>query len=350
MVFVGGRPHETMSKHNTHSAISTDVADALAATPRITHVRDVRTDSHSAVQFHCYLDDEPADVTVINAGNKPEPAIQAAYNATRRDRAHIIVTPDEVTGTCIYQWLQAPVMKWTGDGIRFYNRTQVLKHDGAVVVTAADTTAPAWWVRGTGADTDRARVCELRHEDRILATYDLEEDTVTLEDGVWTHIQRQAGEQAYPAITPLKDHQTTPRPTTWHPVGLPLTVPSTAPLTQSTVYALPDVSGDGVTPVKELSQEDARDDRARFQQVTATVSRMLAQRTVESPTATIGYDEFTAVCTHQLQAESGFKPYKTALNKALTAEDSVTIQRTAVDGQRELRGRAWAVPPSPPGD
>ncbi len=54
--------------------------------------------------------------------------------------------------------------------------------------------------------------------------------------------------------------------------------------------------------------------------------------------------------THQLQAESGFKPYKTALNKALTAEDSVTIQRTAVDGQRELRGRAWAVPPSPPGD
>ncbi|PYZ02881.1 hypothetical protein C8039_08300 [Halogeometricum sp. wsp3] len=125
-----------MSKHNTHSAISTDVADALAATPRLL-TYGMCVELPLAVQFHCYLDDEPADVTVINAGNKPEPAIHGV-NATRRDRDHIVVTPDGDRDLHLPR-PQAPGMRGLG-GIRFMT-DEVLNHDGAVVVTGADTSA-----------------------------------------------------------------------------------------------------------------------------------------------------------------------------------------------------------------
>ncbi|TQR22245.1 hypothetical protein C9J85_08000 [Haloferax sp. wsp5] len=126
-----------------------------------------------------------------------------------------------------------------------------------------------------GADTSCSRL-RVTTRSRILATYDLEEDTVTLEDGVWTHIQRDAGSWHIQRF-PLK---TTRRPR-GRPPGNRRTPPhrpvDSATHTEYCVRAPGRVrrwsnAGEG------LSQEDARDDRARSAGH-ATVSRMLAQRT-----------------------------------------------------------------------
>ena len=289
-----------MSKHQTHSTKSTIVAGALAATPNVTHVRDARPDGHPDVQFHCYLDDEPADVTVIETGQNPEPAVQATYNATERDVAHLIVARDEVTATRINHWLRAPVANVTGDGVQFYMDTEVVERDDVVAVTAAETTAPAWEVRGTDADADHARVCELRYDNQVLATYDLERETITFEDGRWTEIDRQSGDGVRPAIAPTTDHQTVPRPATWYPIARPLAVPSTASLTDSAVYALPEVSRNGLTRIDTVPEQPKLTKGSDYERTATVVDELLAQRTVESPSAAIGYEAFTALVTSRL--------------------------------------------------
>ena len=336
-----------MSKHLTRSTKSTIVADALAATANVTHVRDARPDGHPDVQFYCYLDDEPADVSVIETGQNPEPAIQAAYNVTERDAAHLIVAHDEATATRINHWLRDPVANVTGDGVQFYMDTEVVERDGVVAVTAAETTAPAWQVRGTDAGADRARVCELQYDDQVLATYDLERETITFKDDRWTEIDRQAGDGPRPAIAPTADHQTVPRPTTWHPIGRPLTVPSTASLTDSVVYALPETSGDGLARIETAPAQPKLTDGSDYERTATVVDELLAQRTVESPSAAIGYEAFAALVISRLQAE-GCNPLKPLLHEVLTHADGVRIQKVPVDGQiqRHLCGRAWAVPPT----
>jgi hypothetical protein len=336
-----------MSKHQTNSTKSTIVADALAATPNVTHVRDARPDGHPDVQFHCYLDDEPADVSVIETGKRPKTPIQAAYNATEHDVAHLIVAPDEVTGTRINHWLRAPVANVTGDGVQFYMDTEVVERDDVVAVTAAETTAPAWEVRGTDADADRARVCELQYGDQVLATYNLERETITFKDDRWTEIDRQVDDGARPAIAPTADRLTVPGPATWHPIGRPLTVPSTVSLLDSAVYALPEASGDGLTRIDAESERTESAEDSDYERTAAVVNELLAQRTVASPNASIGYEAFAALAVSRLQAE-GHNPSKPVVNQVLTHTDGVTIQRVLVDGQmqQQLCGRAWAVPPA----
>ena len=336
-----------MSEHQTQLMMSTVVADALAATPDITHVRDARPDGHPGVQFYCHFDGEPADVTVIETGKNPEPAIQAAYDATELDAAHLIVAPDTETGNRINHWLRDPVANVTGDGVQFYMDTEVVKRDGVVAVTAAETTAPAWQVRGTDADADHARVCELRSDDQVLATYDFKREAITFTKGVWTEIDGQEHDQARPAIAPTTDHQTVPRPATWYPIGRPLAVPSTASLTDSVVYALPEASGDGLMRINKHSERTEAVEGSDYERTAAVVDELLAQRTVESPSAAIGYEAFAALVISRLQAE-GCNPLKPLLHEVLTHADGVRIQKVPVDGQiqRHLCGRAWAVPPA----
>lgn len=336
-----------MSKHQTHLPMSTVVANELPATSNVTHVRAVRPDSHSTVQFYCYLDGEPAEVTVIGTRRKARTAVQAAYDATEHDAAHLIIAPDEATGTYINHCLQAPVANVIGDDVQFYTQVKDVERDDAVAVTAAEPTAPAWQVRGTDADADRTRICELRYDDQVLATYDLERETITFEDDRWIEIDRKAGDGTRPAIAPTTDHQTIPRPATWHPIGRPLTVPSTASLTDSVVYALPEASGDGLARIETAPAQPKLTEGSDYERTATVVDELLAQRTVESPSAAIGYEAFTTLAVSQLQAE-GHSPSKPVLNQVLTNTDGVTIQRAPVDGQiqRQLCGRAWAVPPA----
>jgi len=329
-----------MSKHQTHLMMSSVVADALAATPNITHVRDARTDSHPGVQIYCDLGDEPADVTVITAATKPEPVVKAAYNATKRDTAHLIVAPDEMSGRRINHRLRAPIMNATDAGIQLYERMEAVERNETVAVTAAETTMPEWWVRGTDADTDRTRVCELRYDDRTLATYDIEGGTIRFEDNAWVEIDRQEGDEACPAVAPIADRRTVSRPTTWHPITRPLTVPSMVSLTDIAVYALPTASDDGLTQIDKRTESEWGTDNER---TVAVVDELLRQRTVASPTAAIGYDAVEMLAASRLQTE-GREPSKLLISKALTNADCVTIKRAAEDGRRQLCGRAWAIP------
>ncbi|MGB9961558.1 hypothetical protein ACOZ32_05010 [Halobacterium sp. MBLA0001] len=288
------------------------------------------------------------DVTILTTSEVPERAIQTAYNATKRESTHVIVAPDEVTATRVNRWLEAPVAGRTANGIRPFSRTDVLKHDGVVAVTAAGTTSPTWCIRGTDAEADRSRVCELRHDERVIATYDLREGTVTLNDSAWIDVEQQVVEEARPAVAPATDSQTSPDPTTWRPINPPLVVPLAAPLTESTVYALPDASGDGLSPVNEAPRAINLDDQSSYEQTVTVVNEVLAQRTVESPTAAIDYDEFTEVVSRQLQARDCSQP-KTVINEVLETDEDVRVGR-AGDGLRQLFDRAWAVPLSMSGD
>lgn len=172
--------------------LSSPVADALAATPNITHVRSAR-DGHPGVQFHSHLDDEPADVTIIAAANKPGSAVQAAYNATERDTAHLIVTRDERIGARINRWLRAPIANATDKGIQHYQRMEPVERNETVAVTAADTTAPTWWVRGTDADADGARVA--LGQSHRLATSVADNDSTASSAALVDCIQRVASHQ-----------------------------------------------------------------------------------------------------------------------------------------------------------
>lgn len=335
-----------MSKHKPHSMLSRVVADALAATPAVRHVRDAR-DGPSGVQLYCYLADEPADVTVITAENMPTLAVQAAYNATERDTAHLIVAPNERTGSRINRWLRAPIVNATDEGIQLYQQMEAVERDETVAVTAAETSVPEWWVCSTDADTDRTRVCELRDDDQVLATYDFERGTTRFKDDAWSEIDRQESDEPRPAIAPIADHQTVSRPATWQPITRPLTVPSAAPLTDSAVYALPEAAGDGLIQMDTVSQRTRPELGTDYEQTTAVVDTLLSQRTVASPTAAIGYDAFKTLVASRLQTD-GCAPSELLIHKALTHSNRVTIKRAAVDGQlqRQLCGRAWAVPPS----
>ena len=344
MVVTGGRPPEPMSKHQTNLMMSSFVADALAATPNITHVRTSRTDDHSGVQFDCYLGDEPADVTVITAATKPEVVVQAAYTATERDSAHLIIAPDEVSGRRINRWLRAPMMNATDAGIQLYRGMEAVERNEMVAVTAAETTMPEWWVRGTDADTDRTRVCELRYDDQVLATYDIEDGTTRFEDNSWIEIDRQEGDKACPAVAPIADRRTVSRPATWDPITRPLTIPSTVSLTDSAVYALPAASDDGLTQIDTALQRTESEWGTDYERTAAVVDELLRQRTVASPTAAIGYDAVEMLAASWLQTE-GREPSKLLISKALTNADCVTIKQTAEDGRRQLCGRAWALPP-----
>jgi len=84
-----------------------------------------------------------------------------------------------------------------------------------------------------------------------------------------------------------------------------------------------------------------------YERTAAVVDELLAQRTVESPSAAIGYEAFAALVISRLQAE-GCNPLKPLLHEVLTHADGVRIQKVPVDGQiqRHLCGRAWAVPPA----
>ena len=319
------------------------VADALAATPTVTHVRDAR-DGPSGVQLYCYLADEATDVTVIAAENKPAPAVRAAYDATERDTAHMIVAPDEMTGSRIIRWLRAPILNATDEAIQLYQQMEAVERDETVAVTAAETTVPEWWVRGTDADEDRTRVCELRDDDQVLATYDVERGTTRFKDDAWAEIDRLEGEEPRPAVAPIADRQTVSRPATWHRITAPLIVPSKAPLTDSAVYALPEASGDGLTKMDTVSPWTQSELGTDDEQTAAVVDELLSQRTVASPTAAIGYDAFKTLVASRLQTD-GCAPSKLLIHKALTHSDRLTIKPAAVDGQRQLCGRAWAVPP-----
>lgn len=319
------------------------VADALAATPTVTHVRDAR-DGPSGVQLYCYLADEATDVTVIAAENKPALAVRAAYDATDRDTAHLIVAPNERTGSRIIRWLRVPIANATDEGIQLYQQMEALERDETVAVTAAETSVPEWWVCSTDADEDRTRVCELRDDDQVLATYDFERGTTRFNDDAWIEIDRQERDNAPSAVAPIADHQTVSRPATWQPITRPLTVPSAAPLTDSAVYALPEAAGDGLIQMDTVSQRTRPELRTDYEQIAAVVDELLSQRTVASPTAAIGYDAFKMLVASRLQTD-GCAPSKLLIHKALTHSSRVTIKRAAVDGQLQLCGRAWAVPP-----
>lgn len=341
-----------MIDHPTHSTVSTVVADALAATPSITNVTHARDDGHPHVQFHCRIDGDPTDVTVLETAKTPHKAIQAAYNATTRDTNHCLITSNKLGGTRIKQVLRVPIAESTDDGIRPYAQNQGLEHDGAVAVTEPGTESPTWWIRGTAATENRDRICELKYNGRVLATYDLEDGMLTLEDDRWATVEQRGSEQSQSAIAPRSDHHSTPQPAEWDPVRLPLIIPSTSTLTNSAVYALSDTPADGVTPVNAPPVGPGRDDQPEPQRVTEIVTRILAQRTVESPTATIAYEEFKTVLANQLQAEDQPVPQGRFILRSLTQAASVTIQQRQADGQlhRQLRGRTWAVPPSASAD
>jgi len=315
----------------------------LAATPAVRHVRDAR-DGPSGVQLYCYLADEPADVTVITAENMPTLAVQAAYNATERDTAHLIVAPNERTGSRINRWLRAPIVNATDEGIQLYQQMEAVERDETVAVTAAETSVPEWWVCSTDADTDRTRVCELRDDDHVLATYDFERGTTRFKDDAWVEIDRQERDNAPSAVAPITDRQAVSRPATWQPITRPLTVPSAAPLTDSAVYALPEAAGDGLIQMDTVSQRTHPERGTDYEQTAAVVDTLLSQRTVASPTAAIGYDAFKTLVASRLQTD-GCAPSKLLIHKALTHSDRLTIKPAAVDGQRQLCGRAWAVPP-----
>lgn len=132
----------------------------------------------------------------------------------------------------------------------------------------------------------------------------------------------------------------------------PLTVEPTAPLTESTVYALSDGSDDGVTTVAGPSERGDGADTEANREIAALVDRVLAQYTVASPGAGIDYDEFVAVVSRHLEAEGCSPLNKSLLGQALGAKPSLTIERVMKAGEphRQLRGCAWAVPPSTVGE
>jgi len=328
------------------------VADALAATPAINNITHARESGHPGVQLRCRINGEPADVTIVTSSKTPQRAVRAASAATRRDARHVIVARNKRLGALVTHWLRAPVAEVTGDSLRFYMGTAVLDHDGAVVVTAGETDAPAWWVCGTGTDADRDRRYELRSAGQVLATAVLENESLTLKDGSWTDVDHERSPTTRPAVTPTTDYQAASETTTWTPVKRPLTVEPTAPLTESTVCALSDGSDDGVTTVTGPSESGDGADTEANREIAALVNRILTQYTVESPGAGIGYEEFYTVVTRHLEAEGCSPLYKNQLGSVLSGEPSITVKRVLEAGgsHRQLCGRAWAVPPSTAGE
>lgn len=114
-----------MTAQQTHTEYMIIVADALAATPEVTNLTYAREDCHSDVQFHCHIDGEPTDVTVLANRRTPAKALQTAYYGTTRDINHCIITPDKQTGTRIRRWLQAPVAEASTDAIQLYTHNQL---------------------------------------------------------------------------------------------------------------------------------------------------------------------------------------------------------------------------------
>ncbi|PYZ02882.1 hypothetical protein C8039_08305 [Halogeometricum sp. wsp3] len=102
---------------------------------------------------------------------------------------------------------------------------------------------------------------------------------------------------------------TPPRPTSWRRVEMSPTIVD-VPLTQSTVYAHPRRVRRGVTPVKELSQEDARDDRAGFQQVNCDRQPNAGPANSRVPIERRAYDEFTATELTNSKLRAGSSPTK----------------------------------------
>ncbi|WP_144050463.1 hypothetical protein [Halorubrum persicum] len=324
------------------------VAEALVATPAVTHVTHARQGRHSDVQLRCRIDGEPTDVTVLTSSKRPDRAIQAAAAATQRDRRHIIVTRNAQVGARVNHWLRSPVAESTDDGLRFYDRTPEIKHDGAIVVTADETEPPAWWVRGTDADSDRDRVYELRSAGRVLATADLDDGTIALNENNWTTVEPQYRPTAGPAVTPTTEYRAASETATWRPVMCPVTVESTTPLTESTVYALSEEPDDGITLVDDPAQRDEWAATTESTQAAVLVEQVLTQYTVKSPGTGISYDELFAVTKRHAEAADCAPLYKNFFSEALSAEPSVTTKRVAEDGefQRQVRGRTWAVPSS----
>jgi hypothetical protein len=100
--------------------------------------------------------------------------------------------------------------------------------------------------------------------------------------------------------------------------------------------------------VNEPPREIYRDDQSSYEQTVAVVNEVLAQRTVESPTAAIDYDEFTEVVSRQLQARDCSQP-ETVIDEVLENDEDVRVGR-AGNGLRQLFDRTWAVPLSMSGD
>lgn len=333
---------------NKHQHISTMVADALAATPAINDIAHARESGHPDVQLRCRINGEPADVTIVTSSKTLHQTIRAASAATQRDARHVIVARNKRLGALVNHWLRSPVAEATGDSLRFHTGTAVLEHDGAVAVTASETDAPAWWVWGTFTDADHDRRYELRSAGQVLATAVLENKSLTLKHGSWTDVEQERSPTTRPAVAPTTDYQAASETTTWTPVKRPLTVEPTAPLMESTVYALSDGSDDSITTVAGPSERGDGADTEANREIAALVDRVLAQYTVESPGAGIGYDEFVAVVMRHLEAEGRSPVYKNQLDLALSAEPRITVERVLEPGgpHRQLRGRAWAVPPS----
>ncbi|MDB2283595.1 hypothetical protein PM030_17315 [Halorubrum ezzemoulense] len=338
-----------MSKHQP---ISMRAADVLAETSAFDDVTHARESGRPGVQLRCRVNGEPTDVTIVTSSQAPQRAVRAASAATQRDARHAIVARNKRLGALVTHWLRSPVAEATGDSLQFYTGTATLEHDDAVVVTASETAAPAWWVCGTTADADRDRRYELRSAGDVLATAVLEDESLTLKHGSWTDVEQERSPTDRPAVTPAADYQAASETTTWTPVKCPLTVEPTAPLTESTVYALSDGSDDGVTTVAGPSERGDSADTEANREIAALVDRLLAQYTVESPGAGIDYDEFVAVVSRHREAEGRPPVYKNLLGQALGAKRSLTIERVMEAGgpHRQLRGCAWAVPPSTAGE
>ena len=338
-----------MSKHQPMSMM---MAEALLETSGITDVTHARESGRPGVQLRCRINGEPADVTIVTSSQTPQRAVRAASAATQRDARHVIVARNKRLGALVTHWLRAPVAEATGDSLQFYTGTAVLDRDDAVVVTASETAAPAWWVCGTTADADRDRRYELRSAGDVLATAVLEDESLTLKHGSWTDVEQERSPTDRPAVTPTTDYQAASETTTWTPVKRPLIVEPTAPLTESTVYALSDGSDDGVTTVAGPSERGDGADTEANQEIAALVNRIFTQYTVDSPGAGIGYEEFYTVVTRHLEAEGCPPSYKNQLDSVLSTEPNITVKRVLEAGgsHRQICGRAWAVPPSTVGE
>lgn len=343
MLEMGLRPRSTM---DMHQMMSTKVTGALEAMPGVIQITHAPADGHPDVQLQCKIDGEPTDVTVLASPNRPHRAIQAAAAATERKRRHVLVTRNARFGALVSHWLRSPVAETTDDGVQFHDGSADLKHDGAVVVIPAETEPPGWWVRGTDADSERDRVYELRAADRVLATAELEDGSMVLNEDNWTTVEAQHRPTTGPAVTPTAIDEAASETTTWEPVKRPVVVEPTAPLTESTVYALSDEPDDGLTLVDPVQPDGGT--ATKSEQAATLLERVLTQYTVESPDAGINRDELFAVVKRHAEA-AGYAPlYKNFFAEALGDKPSVTTKRVAEDGEmrRQVLGRTWAVSPS----